>query len=212
MFAQYHAFRCFLKGGMPTALLLLLGACHPPFTLFRPNSSPSSLPPSTSPWLLRVVPTNPAPGQPLVISQLGSRRLKPPLVLPPGSRIMGLYFSEGLYEGDISVEYVVSIRLSCQQAYAFYQRYYAKANVRWYGAHYDGSKLLDYAFALYPVHQPRKYAITFVIFPNGYANGYDSTEKLISSDALRQPVIYVGGEVSTKEIEEEPVEIPVRHP
>jgi hypothetical protein len=212
MLVQSHAFRCFLRGGMIGALLLLLGACYPLFESSRTNSPPSSLLSSTSPWLLRVMPTNPAPGQPLVISRLGSRPLKPPLVFPPSSRLLGLYFDKGEYKGDIGVEYVVSSRLSCQQAYGFYRHYYAKANVRWYGANYDGAKLLNYAFALYPSHQPRRHAITVIIFPNGFANGYDPTQKLISAEALRHPVIYAGGEISAEEIEREPLHIPVRHP
>src|SRR5579875_164092 len=203
-------FRLFSFMGVASALFLLLAACNH-LSLSPPSRSadPSPLS-STQPLLFRIVPSTSSSQSPITIPKLRSQLLTPPLVFPPGSRILGFYLLKGFYVGDISVEYLVASRLSWQKTYAFYRHYYAKSNVRWYCAQ-SFQSIPSYAFALYPNNGTRKNALTFIIY--AHADPNDSVEsELLAPDVSRYPIIWVGGEVSSKEIEESPLLIPVHNP
>lgn len=170
------------------------------------NLSPSS---TNAPLFIRPMAQPSAQKGPLVVSKIGSRVLKPPLVFPRGSFISGLEL-----EGDASSGsfiYFVSSGASWPQTYAFYQHYYAKAHVRWLGKQHSGA-LTFYAFFLYPDNGVRKNAITVMIYPHAHPKDPDESKLGLTLLEQKRPRILATGNYSGKEVEKGSWQIPVTKP
>jgi hypothetical protein len=166
-----------LKMGMGGgAFLVLTTSC----------SLPPSQPSSSLPLLaFRPIPISVAKDGTLIISQVNANPLRPALVFPPHSTVMG-FVVRPIHNSYPALELEVASGLKFQETINFYRQYYAKAKGRWLG-----KKDSMYDFIIYPDHLPQRERMIFLISGTFDPNDPEITALAPTQKEKLRPEIWV---------------------